>query len=87
MHFFFSFSKTASTRGNATMEEKGVDSPRQEDDEKDQKGDVTATPGEDAEAWMQKIQGGWTLSSVGGITIGELYLLVRGFPFIHYPVP
>lgn len=78
MQFFIVFSKANSSRGNAPLEEKGLDSPRQDEDEKDQKGDVTATPGEDTEAWMQKIQGGWTLSSVGGITIGELYLLVRG---------
>lgn len=78
IQFFLVLSKTTSARSNGPLEEKGLDSPRPDEDEKDQKGDVTATPGEDTEAWMQKIQGGWTLSSVGGITIGELYLLVRG---------
>ncbi|XP_069973087.1 serine-rich adhesin for platelets [Penaeus vannamei] len=70
-----SANQATSARNNGPLEEKGLDSPRPDEDEKDQKGDVTATPGEDTEAWMQKIQGGWTLSSVGGITIGELYLL------------
>ncbi|KAK3878583.1 hypothetical protein Pcinc_016796 [Petrolisthes cinctipes] len=35
-----------------------------------------ATEGQDTEALVQKLRAGWTLADVGGITVGELYLML-----------
>lgn len=56
-------------------------SPDPEEEEGQNEGGKTrqqgeTTKGQDTEAWVQKVRTGWTLADVGGITVGELYLMV-----------